>query len=59
MVVIDEGQRASLGPLRGLVISKATEKRYEAAMKRFFDWLEDENETLPTNATTLEFPAKC
>ena len=61
MVVIDDGlranrreQRASLGPLRGLVISKATEKRYESAMKQFFDWLEDEDETLPTNATTLD-----
>ena len=61
MPIIDDGlkstrraERAKLGPLRSLVVTTATLNKYEKSMRAFFQWMEEEEEELPTEVPALD-----
>lgn len=46
--------RQALGSLDTLVVSTTTQKRYDAAVKGFFKWVEFENRTLPEEISAFD-----
>ena len=46
--------RKTLGSLKSLTVQPSTRKRYDLALERFFQWLREENLTLPRQKGQLD-----